>query len=216
MINYLFTNPLLFFVYLIALLLAITIHEFSHAIMADHLGDPTPRVAGRLKLNPFVHLDTLGLFFILFFGFGWGKPVPFDPFNLKNYRRDGALISLAGPLSNFILAFFLALILRLLNSFPHIPILMTGNFFLIPIINFNLILGIFNLLPIHPLDGFKIVAGLLPSDKANQWYALQPLGLIFLFLLIFPIGDSNLAQFIITPIFHFLQDLILSSNSSII
>lgn len=216
MINYLFINPPSFFIYLIALLVVVTIHEFAHAKMADYLGDPTPRLAGRLKLNPLIHLDALGLFFILFFGFGWGKPVPFDPFNLKNPRRDSAFIALAGPLSNFILAFLLSLILRLLNYSPYQTIQVMANFFLIPMISFNLVLGIFNLLPIHPLDGFKIVGGLLPSDKADQWYRLESLGLIFLFLLIFPIGDSNLAQFIITPIFHFFQNLLLPSTSSII
>ena len=81
MLSYLFTNPLLFFVYIIALLLAIAVHEFSHALAADYLGDPTPRLAGRLKLNPLVHIDGMGLLFLLFFGFGWGKPVGFDPYN---------------------------------------------------------------------------------------------------------------------------------------
>lgn len=215
MINYLFIQPSLFFAYLIALLVAIAIHEFSHAYVADRLGDPTPRLAGRLKINPLVHLDPLGLFLILFFGFGWGKPVPFDPFNLKNPRRDSAYISLAGPLSNFILAFLLSLILKLLNFFYYPFFLNIGNFFLIPMINFNLILGIFNLLPIHPLDGFKIVGGFLPQNKAQEWYALERLGLVFLFLLIFPIGNSNLAQFIINPIFRFFQNLFLPSTAII-
>src|SRR3989338_6639244 len=115
MLSYLFTNPLIFFFYIVALLVAIAIHEFSHALAADHLGDPTPRLAGRLKLNPLVHIDPMGLLFLLFFGFGWGKPVGFDPFNLKNPRRDAAIISLAGPFSNFVVALLLSFFLRLSN-----------------------------------------------------------------------------------------------------
>lgn len=216
MINYILINPFLFFSYLIALLVAITIHEFAHAYVADQLGDPTARLAGRLKLNPFVHLDTLGLFFLLFFGFGWGKPVPYDHFNLKNPRRDSALISLAGPVSNFILAFLLSLILKLSNFLPHLALSTIGNFFLIPMINLNLILGIFNLIPIHPLDGFKIVGGILPDDKAREWYTLERLGIIFLFLLIFPLGNGSLAQFIINPVFSFLKNLLLPSKMGLI
>src|SRR3990167_6638057 len=137
MLSYLFSNPFLFFIYLIALLVAIAIHEFSHAFAADYLGDPTPRLAGRLKLNPLIHIDTLGLLFLLFFGFGWGKPVGFDPFNLKNPRRDAAIISLAGPISNFILAIILALSLRLLTLFKLSSLLTVGYFILIPIISLN-------------------------------------------------------------------------------
>src|SRR4051812_27134518 len=106
MIGSLFTSPLSFFVAAIALLIAITVHEFSHALSADKLGDPTPRLQGRISLNPLVHLDPIGTLLILFVGFGWGKPVVFDPFNLKNPRKDAAIISLAGPASNFILAIF--------------------------------------------------------------------------------------------------------------
>src|SRR3990172_5876251 len=108
MINVLFANPFLFFIYVIALLFAIAIHEFSHAWAADRAGDPTPRLQGRLTLNPIVHIDPFGLIFLLFFGFGWGKPVTFDPYNLKHPRKDAALISIAGPISNFIMAILLS------------------------------------------------------------------------------------------------------------
>ena len=198
MINYLFTNPLLFIVYLVSLLVAITIHEFSHAFMADYLGDPTPRLAGRLKLNPLVHLDTFGLIFLLMFGFGWGKPVPFDPYNLKNPRKDAALISIAGPASNFILAVILSLIIKLAN----IP-LVTG--FLIPIIYLNIILGVFNLIPINPLDGFKIVGGILNEQQAKEWYQLERYGMIFLLLLIIPLGQSSMLDIIIRPVISFIM-----------
>ncbi len=212
MINTLLTNPLFFFFSLIALLVAITVHEFSHAWMADHLGDPTPRLAGRLKLNPLIHLDPLGLIFLFFFGFGWGKPVPFDPFNLRNPRKDAALISIAGPISNFILALALSLLLKLFIFFKLNFLITIGIFFLIPMITLNLILGIFNLLPIHPLDGFKIVGGILPEEKAREWYQLERYGMIFLLMLIFPMGKSSMFDMIVRPVFNFLINLFIPTN----
>jgi len=190
---------------MLSLAVAITVHEFSHAAMADYLGDPTPRLAGRLKLNPFVHIDIFGLVFLLFFGFGWGKPVPFDPYNLKNQRRDAALISFAGPISNFILACLLSLIVRFLP-------LSVLTYFLIPIIYLNIILGIFNLIPIGPLDGFKIVGGILPEERAEEWYQLERYGMIFLLLLIIPIGQSSMLDAIIRPIISFVINLLIPAS----
>ena len=212
MINYLFTNPLLFFVYIIALLVAIAVHEFSHALAADYLGDPTARLAGRLKLNPLVHIDGMGLLFLLLFGFGWGKPVGFDPFNLKNPRKDAAIISLAGPFSNFVLASLLAISLRLLAFFKFSSLVSAGYFFLIPIISLNVILGVFNLLPIHPLDGFKIAGGLLSDEKAREWYQLERYGMIFLIMLIFPFGRGSMLDIIIRPVISFILNLLIPSS----
>ena len=212
MLSYLFTNPLLFFVYIIALLLAIAVHEFSHALAADYLGDPTPRLAGRLKLNPLVHIDGMGLLFLLFFGFGWGKPVGFDPYNLKNPRKDAAIISLAGPFSNFVLASLLSISLRLLTLFKLSSLLTVGYFILIPIISLNVILGVFNLLPIHPLDGFKIMGGLLSDEKAREWYQLERYGMIFLIILIFPFARGSMLNIIIRPVISFILNLLIPSN----
>src|SRR3990167_4058068 len=108
----LFSSLETLFIVIIALLSAITIHEFSHAWVADRLGDPTPRLMGRVTLNPLAHLDPIGTIALLLIGFGWGKPVQFDPFNLENPRRDSALVSLAGPLSNITLASLLSIVLR--------------------------------------------------------------------------------------------------------
>jgi Zn-dependent protease len=208
MFFYLFSNPLMFIFYLIALILAITIHEFSHALVADFLGDPTPRLQKRLTLNPKAHLDPFGLLFLLFFGFGWGRPVEFDPFNLKNPRRDAAIISLAGPISNLILALILSLLLKLFIFFK-IKILYTiGNLFFVPVIYLNVVLAVFNFLPVHPLDGFKIVGGILPEKQAKEWYELEKYGLIFLFLLLFPINEKSMIDTFVSPIIRFIFKLL--------
>src|SRR3989344_8726175 len=159
MIATLFTDPLFFFLALISIVIAITIHEYAHAKTADYLGDPTPGLQGRLTLNPKAHIDLYGLLFLVLFGFGWGKPVQFDPFNLKNPRRDSAIISIAGPISNVVLALICSLLLRLFLFFDTSIVSAIGSLILPPIIMLNLILAVFNLIPIHPLDGFKIVVG---------------------------------------------------------
>lgn len=214
MINYLLTNPLLFLVYIVALLLAITVHEFSHAYAADHLGDPTPRLAGRLKLNPFVHIDPFGLIFLFMFGFGWGKPVTFDPYNLRNPRKDAAIISLAGPFSNFVLAIVLSVVLKSFIFFRLPPFETIGYFILAPIISLNVILGVFNLLPIHPLDGFKIVGGLLSEHQARDWYSLERYGFIFLLMLIFPFGRTSLLDIIIRPLTSLILNLLIPMTAT--
>lgn len=217
MFTELFNNPFAFVGSLIALIIAITVHEFSHAYMADRLGDPTPRVQGRLTLNPLAHLDPLGTIMILIARFGWGKPVVFDPYNLKNPQRDTALISIAGPISNILVATIASILLRILllnSAFP--PLLLSIGFLLIPpIIVLNVALAVFNLIPIHPLDGFKIVQGMLPEEYARQWAELEPYGMIFLLFLVFPIftAVSPLSQ-ITGPIIQFLLGLLMPSIGS--
>lgn len=224
MIDVLGNNPLGFLYWLIALVVAITIHEFSHAYWADRLGDPTPRLQGRLTLNPLAHLDLLGTLMLLIVRFGWGKPVVFDPFNLRHPRRDAAIISLAGPASNLILATVCSILLHILFS-ARLPLLSNSLinvlvYFLIgllkPVIVLNVVLAVFNLIPIHPLDGFKIVGGILPADKAREWYQLEPYGLIFLLFLIFPFfgGVSPISQ-LISPIINFLLSILLPAPAVI-
>src|SRR3989338_3930227 len=185
MLDLLFQNPLSFIIFAVLLLVVITIHEFSHALSADRLGDPTPKLSGRLTLNPFSHLDPIGTFLFLLAGFGWGKPVPFDPFNLKHPKKDAALISFAGPSSNLIMAVLASIFLRFLVNSPNITI----NFFVsdlfVSFIRINILLAVFNLIPVHPLDGFKVVAGLLPEKYYHDWLELERYGIIFLFLLFF-------------------------------
>ncbi len=150
-------------------LLAITVHEFSHGYIAYRLGDSTARDMGRLTFNPIAHIDLFGLLALFFIGFGWAKPVPVNPHNLANPRQDNLWISLAGPVSNFISAFLFGLLYPILPDSGISAIILGMIFFGVWI---NLILTIFNLLPIPPLDGFHILEGLVSTDT---YVALQPL-----------------------------------------
>lgn len=221
MIGELFNNPLSFLFWLVALIIAITIHEFAHAYTADRLGDPTPRLQGRLTLNPLAHLDPLGTLMLLFVRFGWGKPVQFDPYNLRHPRRDSAIISMAGPLSNFLLATACAILLQILFnlrftmlSVPIAGVLITlATILLQPVIIMNVALGVFNLIPIHPLDGFKIVEGVLSEEYARQWRELETYGMLFLLFLVFPIfGGSSPVSRIISPVIDTILSLLLPGS----
>jgi len=216
MLAYLFSNPLMFVFYLVALFVAITIHEFAHAWTADLLGDPTPRLQKRITLNPKAHIDPFGFLFLFIFGFGWGRPVEFDPFNLKNPRRDTAIISLAGPVSNLILALLLSFLLKLFIFFEVKVFYTIGSLIFVPMIYLNVILAVFNLLPVHPLDGFKIVGGFLPEKQAREWYQLERYGLIFLLMMFVPLGGSSMVDLLIRPVVSFLTNLLLPFSSRII
>lgn len=198
MISILFSAGLLPFVILFgSLVISITVHEFAHGWAADKLGDPTPRMQGRLTLNPQAHLDPLGTLAILLTWFGWGKPVQFDPYNLKDPRRDAAIIGLAGPASNIVLAILLALVLRVLPQSLLVWVTFSS------IIRLNVILAIFNLIPIHPLDGGKILIGFLPKDLAYEWNAiLSQYGMIILLFLIFPFTGTSPIAYVISPIIN--------------
>ena len=172
-------------VFILAIAAAITIHEFAHALVAYRLGDPTAKLAGRLTLNPAAHLDPVGTLALLLVGIGWGKPTPFDPYNLRHNKRDSALISVAGAASNFLLAISLSL--------PYLIAYYTGNLnpqlstvyeSLSMVIQINVLLGVFNLIPVHPLDGFKVLAGLLPRDWYRDFIATERYGIFILLFLI--------------------------------
>jgi len=214
MITYLFTNPLLFIFWAAALLIGITIHEFAHAWTADRLGDPTGKIEGRETLNPLAHLDPIGTALILFTGFGWGKPVPFDPFNLKDVKKDSALISLAGPVSSLLLAILAALLIRISTTI-FIPSIIIS--FLYAVVQLNVMLGIFNLIPVHPLDGGKVLIGLLPdniSDDVDRF--LHQYGIIILlFLFFFPLGSTSYISMIISPIINSIFSLLLPGFSMV-
>lgn len=204
MLSTLFSSPISFLLFAINLLIAITVHEFAHAFAADKLGDPTPRVQGRLSLNPLRHLDPLGTLAILTIGFGWGKPVQIDPYNLQKPRQDQAIISFAGPLSNLTLALLSSLVLRI---FP-LPFL---SVFLFSLIYLNVMLAIFNLVPIGPLDGQKILAGILPRDLAFEFDSImRRYGTLILILFIFPIFTTQSPiTSLISPVISYLVNLLL-------
>lgn len=160
LLNYLLEIVYKLVYYAPLLIISITVHEFAHAKTAQKLGDPTAAMAGRVSLNPLRHLDPLGSLCMLFFGFGWGKPVPVAVLNFKNPKRGSALVALAGPVSNLIMACIWGLLFGALA-----PILHRGYFyelFLIAI-QLNCVLCVFNLLPITPLDGSRILSLVLPD-----------------------------------------------------
>lgn len=174
---------------IITLLIAFTFHEFSHAATANALGDSTPRMHGRLTLNPLAHLDPMGTITLLFAGFGWAKPVPINPYVLKRRSSAGVmLVSLAGPLSNLLLAVLAALPLR----FRWVPLTMgTGQFlpswgeFLLEFLFVNLALFLFNLIPLAPLDGEKVIAFFLPGHWEDYLDRIRPYSPMILIMIIF-------------------------------
>ena len=170
------------------ILFALSVHEFSHGMIAYRLGDPTAERAGRLTLNPLSHLDPLGTLMLFLVHFGWAKPVPVDPRYFQNPRRDMLWVALAGPASNMALAFLSGLLFRWMNAnagavlaLPFGNSLVTMVYFSVMI---NLGLAVFNLLPIPPLDGSKILAGLLPPEYDGMLYNLERYGPGVLFGLI--------------------------------
>ncbi len=174
----------------IVLLIAFTIHELAHAVTADYLGDPTPRRMGRITLNPLKHLDPIGTFLLLIAGFGWAKPVMVNPMNMRgNPRTAMAIVAAAGPLSNIVMALLAAIVFRLgLVDYPvSLP---TGNlpslaFVLFEFIWINLILAFFNLLPVPPLDGSKILFAILPGELVYRLRPLEQFGFLILMAIIF-------------------------------
>ncbi|KKU91338.1 hypothetical protein A3H89_04635 [Candidatus Amesbacteria bacterium RIFCSPLOWO2_02_FULL_48_11] len=203
MLNLIFSNPSAFIVIFGGIILAIGIHEAAHAFTADFLGDPTPRSLGRTTLNPLAHLDPLGTLVILVTGFfGWGKPAPFDPYNLRDPRRDTALIALAGPASNIVLAVIFSLVLR----FTALPPIF--NIILFSLVTLNINLALFNLLPVPPLDGSKI-AGLFMSHESALRYQSQSNPLLLLLLILPLLGGVSLAYLLISPLSRLLLNFLL-------
>ena len=187
-------------------LIALTFHEFAHAWAADKLGDETPRVQGRLNLNPLSHVDPMGFVFLIVAGFGWGKPVQIDPrnFNSKHsISKAEAIVSAAGPIMNFILAFVFLILYYLLFRVTNVLEVLSGQWQLIInqvilyTISINIGLGVFNLIPLPPLDGSKILMHFLPYN-GKQWFYNNQQMFYIIFLILFVTGLSSV---ILTPIF---------------
>lgn len=209
----LFQNPLLVLLRVFSVLAAITIHEFCHGLAADRMGDPTPRINDRLSLNPIKHLDPVGTIALFFLGIGWAKPVPIDPFNFQNKKRDTALVSLAGPASNLLTALIASLTVKYILPLTgmSINVLFLISTLIFPFIAISVGLAVFNLLPIPPLDGSKIFFALLPNRLAYEWEeVLEKYGLIILMFLLFPLfGNSPLVMKILSPVITFVLNLLL-------
>ena len=172
------------------ILMALTFHEYAHAYVANLLGDDTAKQSGRLSLNPLRHLDPLGTIMIFLVHFGWAKPVPVNPYRLKNPKKDMLWISAAGPIANMVLAFASGILLRLLIAAGEAPDRTSTTGLLIYVVfmslQINLALAIFNIIPIAPLDGSKILSGLLPAGFEKMFYMMERYGpFVLLGLIIF-------------------------------
>lgn len=191
--------PLDYLYRLPALLIAITVHEFSHSYVASILGDPTPKNAGRLTLNPFAHIDLLGALMLFIFRFGWAKPVPINPYYFENRKLGTIYVSIAGPVSNLFTAVISIIILQYttINS---------GIFDILLLIYwFNLNLFVFNLIPLAPLDGSHILYGLLPQKYQLNLQQYESMGQLLLFVLLI----TGLIGYILNPILNSINQLLL-------
>ncbi|HID02250.1 MAG TPA: site-2 protease family protein [Desulfobacterales bacterium] len=196
------------------ILMALTFHEFSHGYVAYRLGDPTAKNLGRLTLNPLKHLDPFGTLAFFIIRFGWAKPVPVNPNYFQNPPKGMLWVALAGPAVNLILAIICAFLTKLtIAVYPFIAHYPLAHSILLPLriffevsVEINLILCIFNFLPIPPLDGSKIVAGLLPPDMARSYASLERYGFIIILILAFSKVLSN----VLFPIVNFGKDFLLS------
>jgi len=175
------SDPLSIVLLLGAVLVATTCHEFAHALVADRLGDPTARQLGRLTLNPLAHLDILGTICFVLFGFGWAKPVPVNPRNFDNPRQGMLQVALAGPLANITVAAMVGVIVRAVAQTVAPPVLA----FLAIVAWINVILAVFNMIPVPPLDGSRVVEAVLPLEQAYAYARLQPYGMLVLFLFLY-------------------------------
>jgi len=201
-------DPILYFSRIIILILAISVHEFAHALAADWLGDPTPRSQGRLTLDPRKHLDAFGSIMFLIAGFGWGKPVYTDPRNFRGDPRTGmAVVAAAGPVSNLLLAYIGSLLYRIGLIQTEI-----SYYFLFLFVSLNILLMLFNLLPIAPLDGYQVTVGLLPYEIATVIARYQSQGPIILMLLIVAgsVFQFNLLGLLLGPPYQLVLGLLLN------
>ncbi|MEX0975099.1 MAG: site-2 protease family protein [Bacillota bacterium] len=183
-------------------LLAISVHEYAHARMAFRLGDDTAERAGRMTLEPWAHFDLVGAVMLIVFGFGWARPVPVEPYRMRNPRKDMAKVALAGPLANFIMFIVLQVLVVLLatkvrffgSRWFYVPNMIQEAAFI------NAGLGVFNLIPIPPLDGSRILAFFLPPSMAGMWNNLERYGFVILVVLL----STGVISAIMSPMLNVL------------
>ncbi len=200
-----------FFIILVPVILfSLTIHEYAHALVAYRLGDDTAKNLGRLSLNPIVHLDILGTLLLFIVHFGWAKPVPVDPRNFKNPKKDMLLVALAGPVSNILTAIVAAVILKAIFESLTPAGIPTGSEvdvivgMLVWFIYIGIVLAVFNMIPIPPLDGSRVLYGLLPDKIALRYARVEMYGVLVIFAL-FIFGGNFLGYFIRIPVAGFIQ-----------
>ena len=192
------SKVIVFLTFSVAVIIALSMHEYAHAFTAVKCGDPTPKLAGRLTLNPLVHFDVAGLLCFLFLGFGWAKPVPINPFNFKNVKKDSFLVSISGVLANLILAFISYPIAILFMRVVDTSIVWEICFYLfLYIFQTNLVFLVFNLIPVYPLDGFNAIASL---TKYNNKFVnfMRRYGSIILLILIIVFHVTDLFNTIVS------------------
>lgn len=193
-----------------AILVGLTFHEYAHGRVAYRLGDDTPEIEGRLTLNPLPHLDPVGFLMLFLAGFGWAKPVGVNPYKFKNIemKKGMMLVSLAGPTMNFALALVSMIVYKLVWPYTDSGYGYYVLLLLQPFIWINLVLMIFNLIPVPPLDGSKILGGFL-SDAGNQKLdSLQKYGMLILIVLIFPFSGQSLIGYVLTPLITVLINVL--------
>lgn len=198
------SSPMVALAWVVAILVSLTIHEFSHALMSKWRGDLTAERDGRLTLNPLAHLDLMGFIPILLLGFGWAKPVPYNPYNLKNPKWDSVAVALAGPAANFLLAALSALAIRFLVGNQIVTTLNLLIIFLFLLIILNLFLMFFNVVPIHPLDGSKLFFALFDAPryaKLRQFVAVRGPQVLLFLIIVSLVSSFNVFFFVSAPAF---------------
>lgn len=188
-------------------LFALTLHELAHGYVAYHLGDPTAKNAGRLTLNPLKHLDPLGVLAFIIMKIGWAKPVPVNPSYFRDPQKGMLLVALAGPGANIVLAVASAILAKFFVMLPLLPLFILQPLvgMLVASVWINIMLAVFNCLPIPPLDGSKMLLGLLPPAAARSFLKLEPFGFILLLVLFY----TGIIPRLIMPIIHFSNNLLL-------
>lgn len=188
-------------------LLAVTLHEVAHGWVADRLGDPTARLRGRLTLNPLPHIDPLGALAFVVARFGWAKPVPVDPRNFRRPIRDMTLVAVAGPLMNFVVAFLGLVTLLVMRDHVHAPGVREPLLGMLRIVfEFNLVLAIFNLIPLPPLDGGHFLPYFFPRGAWPLRQRIEQYGPLILLLLVF----SGVTRYVVWPVFNLVASLYLA------